>query len=159
MCSRTEKYGIPRKTKTKYINEKIVITRRSCFVFFMFSVLGVRRRSFRIWKNDINVNCRNGVSYWFKVKVETTNLTTTLPGSGRDLICIYQSFFDWWPEYRLMSNELSIAHEQMRNDKTSFHRLYHVRVGFLLKSTPVRMVNAGSPDSHCWSLHHWHITN
>ena len=84
MCSRTEKYGIPRKTKTKYINEKIVITRRSCFVFFMFSVLGVRRRSFRIWKNNININCRNGVSNWFKVKVETTNLTTTLPGIGRE---------------------------------------------------------------------------
>ena len=42
------------------------------------------------------------------------------------LICIHQSFIDWWPEYRLTSNKPCIAHEQMRNDKTSFQLFENV---------------------------------
>ena len=34
---------------------------------------------------------------------------------------VFFSFIDEWPEYQLTPNELIIAHEHMRNDKTSFH--------------------------------------
>ena len=73
------------------------------------------------------------------VKVSITDLHRNLPCSNPDhyqaewcwgkvgslclhklnSMCLYQLFIDWWSEYRLTSNGLSIAHKQMRNDLVS----------------------------------------
>ena len=88
------------------------------------AVVGIRTREIMVQVRYWNLHTTNRQSssiqmvVWLKRGLIISHLFNS--------ICIYQSFIDCWLEYRLTLNELSKANEQMRNDKTSFHKVHNL---------------------------------